>query len=59
MENPTHLTCPFCPAQAFPNDPGGLWHGLVRYGCPAKHQFYIIAEDTSFNFGHNLTTETT
>jgi len=27
--------------------------GLVRYQCPAKHQFFIIEEDTSFSYGNN------
>jgi hypothetical protein len=53
-DNPTHLNCPWCPAQAFP---GVLLvmddlH-LRKYVCPAQHAFFIFTEDTSFNFGHN------
>lgn len=54
-ENPTHLNCAWCPAQAFPD--AGLTQAcsaaLIRYRCPANHFFFVLAEDTSFNFGHN------
>jgi hypothetical protein len=37
---PTHLTCPWCPAQAFPR---GLMQNLMQaYECPAQHEFYIL-----------------
>jgi transposase-like protein len=52
MENPTHLTCPWCPSQSFRVD--AVEKGPIQeYRCPAHHKFYIEAEDTSFNFGHN------
>jgi hypothetical protein len=56
--NPTHLNCPWCPAQAFPSV--CLVVGDVstrKYVCPAQHVFFILSEDTSFNYGHNLTQE--
>lgn len=47
METPTHLDCPYCPAQSFPaatfglrtSDQGPIW--VTRFECPAKHCFYI------------------
>jgi hypothetical protein len=51
-DNPTHLNCPYCPAQAFLLQ--ARWSmTFAEYGCPAHHRFYIEVEDTSFNFGHN------
>lgn len=49
---PTHLTCVFCPAQAFPTG-GEQWvlitqsvgMTLQRYVCPQKHEFFIELEE--------------
>jgi len=30
---------------------------MRKYVCPAQHKFFILAEDPSFNFGHNKETE--
>jgi len=41
---PTHLNCPWCPAQAFPaRCPGSTFETGYLYGykCPAGHVFYI------------------
>jgi hypothetical protein len=54
-ENPTHLNCPYCPSQ------GIYWRleiqpfgkDLAAYKCPAQHKFFVLAEDPSFNLGHN------
>jgi hypothetical protein len=56
-DNPTHLTCPWCPAQAYIRGCVNLDPNLVKYECPAHHRFYIEEEDDSFNFGHNKETE--
>jgi hypothetical protein len=44
---PTHLTCPYCPAQAMPAMARGMVGGeQVRlYVCPSKHKFYIHPEE--------------
>ena len=52
-DTPSHLNCPYCPAQAFPVKaviPGSTSTTgyLLEYLCPARHRFYI-GEDTSFN----------
>jgi len=54
-DNPTHLNCPFCPAQAYPSVRLVMEDHLSmrKYICPAQHKFFILAEDPSFNFGHN------
>ena len=51
LDNPTHLNCPYCPAQSYPlraaeiNVAPNVY--LQRFECPAKHFFYI-PEDISF-----------
>jgi transposase-like protein len=55
-ESPTHLTCPYCPAQAYLKRKcflEGLRYGAVRYECSGGHRFWTREEDPSFNFGHN------
>lgn len=52
-ENPTHLACPYCPAQAYLDKTKVVMNWFLEYKCPANHKFYIEFEDTSFNFGHN------
>jgi hypothetical protein len=53
MDNPTHLSCPWCPAQAFPCEVQ-LRPNLLRYQCPARHTFFIRDdEDTTFDYGYN------
>jgi hypothetical protein len=51
--NPAHLTCPYCPAQAFPAQGQPILE-LTLYICPAKHKFFIEAGDITFNYGHNI-----
>lgn len=48
MSCPTHLTCPYCPAQAYPKPKKYM---LVRegtiiceYACPANHTFFAREE---------------
>jgi hypothetical protein len=55
-ENPKYLSCPWCPSQSLRKWRENELH-MQMYECPAKHHFYIVAEDTSFNYGHNVTTE--
>jgi hypothetical protein len=50
-DNPTHLNCPWCPAQSYPEGTPVL--GYQHYRCPAHHHFLIETEDVSFNYGHN------
>jgi len=55
-DSPKYLACPWCPAQSFLTGVRSIgWDNtpMCMYQCPAKHTFYIEAEDTSFNFGHN------
>ena len=55
-ENPTHLNCPYCPAQSFVGRVREHYHpyiSQVEYKCPGGHHFFIETEDTSFNFGYN------
>ena len=43
--SPTHLTCPYCPAQAYPSGFPRQCTGmgrLLEYKCPANHRFYIV-----------------
>lgn len=45
----THLTCPYCPAQAYPERHQGVIveyfvsseGPVAKYICPAKHEFYV------------------
>jgi hypothetical protein len=39
---PTHLTCCFCPSQAFPR--GSVVEIMQPYACPSGHVFYIIVD---------------
>jgi hypothetical protein len=39
---PTHLSCCWCPSQAFPEE--NLSVALQLYKCPAGHKFYIEPE---------------
>jgi hypothetical protein len=47
VTTPTHLQCPYCPAQSYPT---GLerWLGTIgavaQFSCPAKHTFYTRLE---------------
>jgi hypothetical protein len=45
---PKHITCPYCPAQAYPAMlRGTVGERPVRlYVCPSKHRFYIHPEET-------------
>ena len=53
-DNPTHLNCPYCPAQAYSGVRFVMdGFSMRKYACPAQHKFFIFAEDTSFNFGYN------
>lgn len=38
---PTHLNCPWCPAQAYPLMPKENKGDHTVYQCPARHQFMI------------------
>lgn len=40
---PTYITCPFCPAQAFPvGDPKRVENmNLLKFVCPARHTFLL------------------
>lgn len=55
METPSHLTCPYCPSQAYPvkDMSAVLLLELVKYECPAHHTFYIEKETDE----EKLTTE--
>ena len=52
MNYPTHLQCPYCPAQAYPAMLRGSIDGHLGYPtkpvrlytCPQKHKFYIHPE---------------
>jgi hypothetical protein len=50
MDNPKYLNCPWCPSQSYLT--GWVDADQRKYECPAHHTFYIEAEDTRFNFGH-------
>ena len=53
-DNPTHLNCPYCPAQAFPSVRLVMDDlSMRKYVCPAQHVSFILAEDTNFNYGFN------
>lgn len=49
---PTHLTCPYCPAQAVPDKINEIqtWGGnhLMPYLCPSKHKFYAPPEKEGY-----------
>jgi len=43
---PSHLTCPYCPAQAMPTNVQQVGvKPLRQYQCPAKHTFYVQPEE--------------
>ena len=52
---PTHLTCPYCPAQAFVKHRQWVPISqltrilLIKYSCPAKHEFYVEGEKSNAN----------
>ena len=53
-DNPTHLNCPYCPAQAYSGVRFVMdGFSMRKYACPAQHKFFILAEDTSFDYGFN------
>ena len=58
-DNPTHLNCPYCPAQAYPSVSLSLdgETALRKYVCPAQHKFFILLEDASFKYGWNSSEE--
>lgn len=44
----SYLSCPFCPAQAYPLPPsameralGKVLKNLVMYRCPSNHEYYV------------------
>ena len=44
----SYLTCPFCPAQAYPVPTDNMLkygYGLQGYKCPARHVFYVEQEE--------------
>ncbi len=51
-DSPKYLTCPWCPSQSLRKGREDELH-MQLYECPAKHHFYIVAEDTSFNYGQD------
>lgn len=43
---PTHLNCPYCPAQSYPIYGDNALDGKLvrRFVCPASHIFYVNPE---------------
>ena len=56
MNEESHLTCPYCPAQAFPSKLQPVLE-FTLYTCPAKHRFFIEAGDITFDYGKNYEQE--
>lgn len=49
MSFPTHLTCPYCPAQAFPAKTSILLEqhvDVMKFQCAVKHSFFVEEEKT-------------